>query len=106
MSETNGHNAPKPEWLDRLERVEASHVKVMTDFEVFAQRHEQWAIEYERRWEAQEKRGKALDKRLDRLEANGERLDARIDKLVSGIGALAGIKLDEKKKEGKKKREV
>jgi hypothetical protein len=94
VSETNGHNSPKPEWLDRLERVEASHVKLMTDHEVFMQdqhrsweRHQQWITE-------QERRGEALDKRLDRMEAHEERIDARIDKLVSGIGALAAIKLD------------
>jgi hypothetical protein len=96
VSETNGHSSPKPEWLERLERVEASHIKVMTDFEVFAVRHEQWIAEQERAWEAQGKRGEALDKRLARMEAHEKRIDERIDKLVSGIGALAAIKLDGK----------
>jgi chaperonin cofactor prefoldin len=88
MSDTNGAN-PKPEWLERLERVEASHIKVMTDFEVFAAEHAKFVKE-------QDERGRALDKRLDRMEAHEERIDERIDKLVSGIGALAAIKLDGK----------
>ena len=37
MSETNGHNSPKPEWLERLDRLDASHVKLMTDYELFVQ---------------------------------------------------------------------
>lgn len=75
MSETNGHT-PKPEWLERLERVEASHVKLMTDHEVFRREHDEFVRQYD------------AERVADREEwkARGEATDARIAQLVSAIG--------------------
>lgn len=91
MSETNGD---KPEWLERLERVEASHVKLMSDPELFVK-------EQERDWPAQRKRWRKAGQRATELDARpavlaeesarrGAELYARIANLVSAIGALAG----------------
>ena len=62
MSDTNGHNAsPKPEWLERLDRLDASHVKLMTDFEVAWAKHEQFVEEQDREWERQQERWRQYD---------------------------------------------
>ena len=61
MSETNGN---EPEWLERLERVEASHVKLMTDHEVFVK-------EQERDWRQQRKRWRKAEQRAAELAARG-----------------------------------
>jgi len=85
MSEGNGINAES--WRERFDRLEASHVKLMTDHEVFVAeqekawaRHEKFAAEQEKAWARHEKFMAAQEKR-------GAALDARIEKLVSGIGA-------------------
>jgi hypothetical protein len=92
MSEANGHNAPKPEWMERLDRVEASHVKLMTAFEIFSarqdrawERHEKFVAEHDKFVAEQ-------DRRRQDQKARDEALDARIDKLVSAIGALADLR--------------
>ena len=71
---------------DRLDRLEASHVRLMTEHEEFVREHEKFVAEQEREWERQQERWRQYE--LDRQEARvrGERLDDRIDKLVSGIG--------------------
>jgi hypothetical protein len=86
MSDTNGN--PKPEWLERLDRLDASHVKLMTDHELFVQaqeraweRHEKWLAEQERAWERQNLAWQEQKER-DKI------LDKRIGDLVSAIGEL------------------
>ena len=83
MSETNG-NPEKPQ--DRLARLEESHVKLMTDHEMFVRdqeaawaKHEKFVEEQEREWARQQELWKESA-------ARGKALDERIDKLVSGIG--------------------
>lgn len=83
MSDTNG-TPEKPQ--DRLARVEASHVQLMTDHELFVRqqeaawaRHEKFVEEQNREWERQQERWKQQD-------ARDKALGERIDKLVSGIG--------------------
>ncbi len=80
MSETSGHGE------SRLDRVEASHVKLMTEHALFIKeqeiawqknkeswdRHEAWLSEYKLKCQEDRARGAALDE--------------RIDKLVGGIG--------------------
>ncbi len=83
MGETNGSE-------DRLDRLEASHVRLMTEHELFMKRHEAFVEEQDREWERQKERWREYDARReqDRKEsaARGAALDERIDKLVSGIG--------------------
>ncbi len=74
MSETNGNNG-----ATQLDRLEASHVKLMTDYGLFVaeqreawERHERFVAEQDRAWERQRERDVALD--------------ACIEKLISGIG--------------------
>ena len=88
MSETNGKPAEKPEWLERLDRLDASHVKLMTDCEVAWQRHEQFVRDQERAWERHEKFVAEQDRAWKEQKERGEALDKRIEDLVSGIGAF------------------
>jgi hypothetical protein len=89
MSETNGHNAnPKPEWLERLDRLDASHVKLMTDFEVFVAEHEKFVLEQERAWERHEKWAVEQERYREEQKDRDRVLDKRIAELVSGIGAF------------------
>jgi predicted metal-dependent hydrolase len=80
MSETNGKSE---DWRERLDRVTASHVQLMTDVEVFRREHAEHVRrhdEFERRYDAQREADRAEAK------ARGEAIDARIDKLVGAIG--------------------
>jgi ribonuclease HI len=86
VSETNGN---KPEWLERLERVEASHVKLMTDHELFVREQERDWRQQRRRWREADKRAAELDALAKALAQQGRDVDARITNLVSAIGALA-----------------
>ncbi len=76
------------ERLERLELLEASHVRLMTEREVEDRkndrawrRHRRFVRDQEKAWERQRERAAATDERIDRL---GE----RIEQLVSGIGAF------------------
>jgi hypothetical protein len=80
MGETNGHGKPKPEWLERLERVEASHVQLMTDHEVFRREHD----EFVRRYDAQR------DADREEWKARGEAMDRRIEALITAMGSFIG----------------
>jgi hypothetical protein len=90
MSKTNG-DKPKPEWMERLDRVEASHVRLMTDFEVWTRQHERDREADRAAWKAQlavdhaewVARGDAIDKRIAAL---GEATDKRISALVAAMG--------------------
>jgi predicted metal-dependent hydrolase len=80
MSETNGKSE---DWRERLDRVTASHVQLMTDVEIFrrehaahVRRHDEFERQYDERREQDRKEQKLRD----------EKIDARIDKLVSAIG--------------------
>jgi hypothetical protein len=90
MSETNGQ---KPEWLERLERVEASHVKLMTDHELFVR---QYDIDREKDRIEQKERAAQYDadRERDRIEQKDRdrALDERIAVLVSAMGAVIGAK--------------
>lgn len=83
MSETNGSN-------DRLDRLEASHVRLMTEHELFMKKHEAFVAERDREWERQKERWREYyalrDQDRKESAARGAALDERIDKLVSGIG--------------------
>jgi len=79
MSETNGSE-------DRLDRLEASHVRLMTEHELFMKRHEAFVAEQDREWERQKERWREYDAWREQDRARGAALDERIDKLVSGIG--------------------
>ena len=83
MSETNGQSDQS-----KLDRIEASHVKLMTDYALFVagqqrawERHEAFVAEQDRAWERQKERDAVVDARM-------EKIDARIEKLVSGMGAF------------------
>jgi hypothetical protein len=80
MSETNGN--PK----DRLDRLEASHVRLMTEHELFVREHEKWVAEQDREWERQQERWRQYEVDREAAKARGEELDRRIAELVSGIG--------------------
>jgi transcription elongation GreA/GreB family factor len=82
MSDTNG-NTPKPEWLERLERVEASHVKLMTDHEVFVR-------DYDRQQEADRAELKAYHAEW---KARGEATDRRIETLVKAMGEFIASRI-------------
>jgi len=83
MNDTNGQSNES-----RLDRLEASHVKLMTDCEIVWSQHREWMAEQEREWERQKERWKQHD--IDRAEsaARGKAIDERIDKLISVVGAL------------------
>jgi hypothetical protein len=87
MSETNGNPKDEPT-KDRLDRLEASHVRLMTDHEVFVKEHEKWVAEQEREWERQKERWAKYDERCEQDRLRRVELDERLDKLVSGIGEL------------------
>ena len=66
---------------ERLDRLEASHVRLMTEheilfreYEVFIGKHQEWLREY--------------DARCERDREDRKDLDRRISELVSGVGQL------------------
>ena len=68
---------------ERLERLETSHVRLMTEhevlfreYEVFIGQHKEWLREYDARCERDREERREMGKELDR----------RILELVSGIG--------------------
>lgn len=73
MADSNGYSNP------RLDRLEASHVKLMTDHAVFVAEHEKFVAEQEEHW-----RRYQIQREEDRQ--RGIALDKRIAELVSGIG--------------------
>lgn len=82
MSETNGSGESFKEKFDRLE---ASHVKLMTDHEVFrAEQDQLWKAHDAkmREWDEQHKAS------LKEADERGRDLDKRIADLVSGIGTF------------------
>ncbi len=68
--------------------LEASHVKLMTDHEIFLKEHEAFVKEQEREWEWQKERWRqyAVQRQEDR--ERDRVLDERISKLVVAIGQL------------------
>jgi hypothetical protein len=71
---------------ERLDRLEASHVRLMTEHEVAWAKHEAFVAQQDLEWERQQQRWQRYD--ADRA-AERERaadLDRRIANLVSGIG--------------------
>jgi hypothetical protein len=84
MSETNGN--PASEWRERFDRLEASHIRLMTDHEVFV-------AEQDREWERQKERWREYEIDREAAKVRGAQIDAqltalgeRIDQLVSGFG--------------------
>lgn len=71
---------------ERLDRLEASHVQLMTEHEVAWAQHEKFVEQQDREWERQQKRWQQyeIDRAADR--ARGAELDRRISDLVSAIG--------------------
>jgi hypothetical protein len=75
---------------ERLEQLEASHIKLMTDHELFVKEQEAAWEKNRENWERHDRWQEAFDAQRaeDRKEEKrrGEELDKRIAKLVSGIG--------------------
>ncbi len=90
MSETNGENDLS--LSERLKRLEASHVKLMTDHEVSWARHEKWVAEQEAEWDREKERWKRRDLEYERdreaWKAADMELGRRIADLVSGFGSF------------------
>ena len=81
---------------ERLDQLEASHVKLMTEHELEVRRndkawkrHRRFVREVEARRVADDARWAAYREEQKQRE---DGLDARIEKLVSGIGAFLGAK--------------
>lgn len=72
---------------DRLDTLEARHVSLMTDFELFVKEHEKRVTEQDARWERYETERAAA---YQREQERGAAIDARIDRLVGGIAELIG----------------
>ena len=86
MSETNGNSS------ERLDRLEASHVRLMTEHELFVKEHEKRVAEQDIEWEREKDRWRQRDleferERKERKEADAE-LARRVAELVSGMGAF------------------
>lgn len=79
---------------EEFDRLTASHVKLMTDHEVFVHEHDKRVAEQDREWERQAERWRRYDEARERdrkeQKARDEAIDKRIADLVSGIGALVG----------------
>jgi hypothetical protein len=86
VSETNGGNDPN--FSERLARLEASHVKLMTDHEVAWARHEKFVAQQDREWERQKELWKQNELAHERFLAADAALGKRIADLTSGIGAF------------------
>lgn len=71
---------------ERLERLEESHVKLMTEHEVAWAQHEKFREQQDIEWDRQQKRWaqNELDRKAER--ERGADLDRRISDLVSAIG--------------------
>lgn len=82
MSETNGQGE------SRLDRVEASHVKLMTDHALFVKEQELAWQKQRESWERHEEFMREYNLKLIDDRARGAALDDRIDKLVSAVGEL------------------
>ena len=91
MSETNGHGESRLDRIEQLlDRVTASHVKLMTDHELAWAKHEKFVEQQDREWERQKELWKQRDAQyeVDRRawkEAD-EALGKRITDLVSAFG--------------------
>jgi len=81
MSDTNGQNDQT-----RLDRLEASHVKLMTDYGLFVTAQEQAWARHEKFVAEQELAWKRQQEHWERQRERDKALDERIDKLVGGIG--------------------
>jgi hypothetical protein len=73
---------------DRLDTLEASHVALMTDFELFVKEHEKRVEEQDREWERQQQRWARYDAQRQEERERGEAIDRRIGDLVTAIGKL------------------
>jgi len=82
MSETNGQSE------SRLDRLEASHIKLMTDHEVFWAHHQEFVAQQERAWARHDAWVAEQELAWERQKERDAALDARIEKLVSGIGSF------------------
>jgi hypothetical protein len=74
---------------DRLDTLEASHVALMTDFELFVKEHEKRVAEQDARWERFETDRVAAYRRE---QERGAAIDQRIGDLVTAIGKLIETK--------------
>jgi hypothetical protein len=71
---------------ERLERLEASHVQLMTDHEMLVKEHEAFLAEQDREWQRQQERWRQYEVQRQEDRERGAALDRRIAELVSGIG--------------------
>ena len=78
------------ECRDGFEMLEARHVRLMTEHEIFVKEHAARVAEQDREWERQKERWRQyeIERREDRERERerGIELDKRIADLVSGIG--------------------
>lgn len=86
MSEGNGISAES--WRERFDRLEKSHVQLMTE-------HELWVAENEKSWD--EQRNKWAEHLAWKIEADRKFAEQgeRVDRLISGIGELIA-KMDDR----------
>ena len=81
---------------EQLDRLEASHVKLMTEHEVFVKEHEARVAEQDREWERQQERWRQndLQREKDREDSRlrGAELDRRIADMVSGFGEFIRLR--------------
>jgi hypothetical protein len=81
---------------DRLDTLEASHVALMTDFELFVKEHEKRVAEQDAEWERSKERWRQFDtwreQEYKRQIQRDIETDRRIRDLVTAVGKLIEIK--------------
>jgi G:T-mismatch repair DNA endonuclease (very short patch repair protein) len=80
MGETNGQSE------SRLDRLEASHIKLMTEHEVFWSHHREFVAEQERAWARHEAWLRDYDERCESDRQERKALENRMADLIIGIG--------------------
>jgi hypothetical protein len=85
MSETNGGNDLT--FSERLRALEASHIRLMTDHEVFLTEQERAWERNQRSWDEHADWLRKYDARCEKDRQDRVALFERIDNLVNGIGA-------------------
>lgn len=74
------------DFMERFERLEASHVKLMTEHELAVQENDKAWERNQKSWDRHEKWLQEYDTRCERDRVARVELDERISELVSGIG--------------------
>ena len=89
MSEANGKGESRLDRMEQiLDRLEASHVKLMTDHEVAWAQHEKFVAQQDLEWKEVKELAKQNELAHQRFLAADAELAKRITDLVSGFGAF------------------